>query len=207
MNRLVRCLPYLCVAFWPLVVLAAPAPQEIDSASVNFQWGVKIPLRDGVKLSATVYTPAQQKAPAPCIFTLTPYIAQSYHDRGMYFAAHGYPFLTIDVRGRGNSEGVFQPLIQEAQDGYDVVEWLAKQPYCNGKVTMWGGSYAGYDQWATAKESPPHFAPIVPSAASYMGVDFPMRNNIFYPFLIQWLMLTGGRASQLQTYSDAAFWS
>ena len=136
--RLIRCwLVYLCVASWPLVVLAEGAPQEIDSASVSFKWGVKIPLRDGVKLSATVYTPAQQKAPAPCIFTLTPYIAQSYHDRGMYFAAHGYPFLTVDVRGRGNSEGVFHPMIQEAQDGYDVVEWLAKQPYCNGKVTMW----------------------------------------------------------------------
>ena len=44
--------------------------------------------------------------------------------------------------------------MQEAHDGYDVVEWMAKQPYCNGKVSMWGGSYAGYDQWAAAKEFP-----------------------------------------------------
>ena len=56
---------------------------------VEFQWGVKIPLRDGVKLAATLYKPRDQKQPLPCIFTLTPYIAQSYHDRGMYFAAHG----------------------------------------------------------------------------------------------------------------------
>ncbi len=206
MNRLARCVPYLCVAFSPLVVLAAPAPQEIDSASVNFQWGVKIPLRDGVKLSATVYTPAQQKAPAPCIFTLTPYIAQSYHDRGMYFAAHGYPFLTVDVRGRGNSEGVFHPLIQEAQDGYDVVEWLAKQPYCNGKVTMWGGSYAGYDQWATAKEFPPHLATIVPVASPYAGVDFPMSDGLFYTYDLQWLLFVSGHTSQDHIFGDDPFW-
>ena len=95
---------------------------------VQFQWGVKIPMRDGVKLNATLYRPLDQKEPLPCVFTLTPYISQSYHDRGMYFAAHGYVFLTIDVRGRGNSEGEFTPLLQEAKDGHDVVEWLGTQP-------------------------------------------------------------------------------
>ncbi|HZP67511.1 MAG TPA: CocE/NonD family hydrolase, partial [Rudaea sp.] len=112
---------------------------------MDFRWGVKIPLRDGVRLNATLYRPQGQAEPLPCIFTLTPYISQSYHDRGMYFAAHGYVFLTVDVRGRGNSEGEFTPLLQEAKDGHDVVEWLAQQSYCNGKITMWGGSYAGYD--------------------------------------------------------------
>ena len=102
---------------------------------VQFQWGVKIPMRDGVRLNATLYRPLDQKEPVPCVFTLTPYISQSYHDRGMYFAAHGYVFATVDVRGRGNSEGEFTPLLQEAKDGHDVVEWLATQPYCDGKVT------------------------------------------------------------------------
>ena len=66
---------------------APPAPTPPDPARVKFQWGVKIPLRDGVKLNATVYTPRDQKEPAPCVFTLTPYISQSYHDRGLYFAS------------------------------------------------------------------------------------------------------------------------
>src|ERR1700678_205998 len=101
-----------------------------DAAKIDMHWEVKIPLRDGTQLSAIVYTPKDQAAPSACIFTLTPYIAQSYHDRGVYFAAHGLPFLTVDVRGRGNSGGEFHPLIQEAKDGYDVVEWLAKQSYC-----------------------------------------------------------------------------
>ncbi len=190
----------------PFVLAAAEAPKP-DARKVEFSWGVKIALRDGAQLNATLYTPRAQAAPAPCIFTLTPYIAQSYHDRGMYFAEHGYPFLTVDARGRGNSQGTFRPLIQEAQDGHDVVEWLAKQPYCNGKVTMWGGSYAGYNQWATAKEFPPHLATIVPVASPYAGVDFPMRNNVFYPYDIQWLTLVTGNAAQDRIFGDSAFWT
>lgn len=191
----------------PVCVSAQEPPRAPDAAKIDFKWGVKIPLRDGIHLNATVYTPKDQQAPAPCVFTLTPYIAQNYHDRGVYFAAHGYPFLTVDVRGRGNSEGSFYPLLQEAKDGYDVVEWLARQPYCNGKVAMWGGSYAGYDQWATAKEFPPHLATIVPVASPYVGVDFPMRNNVSYPYLVQWLTLTSGRAAQDKIFGDQGFWA
>jgi putative CocE/NonD family hydrolase len=177
------------------------------AGEVDLQWGVKIPLRDGVRLNATVYRPRDQAAPSPCVFTLTPYIAQSYHDRGMYFAAHGVPFLTVDVRGRGNSEGEFHPLIQEAKDGYDVVEWLARQPYCNGKVSMWGGSYAGYDQWVTAKERPPHLATIVPVASPYATIDFPSTNLVFAPYGLQWLTFTSGHASQENIFGDSAFWT
>jgi len=193
-----------------LAATAAPAatPAALEAAAkVSWEWGVKIPLRDGVKLNATVYRPAGASSPAPCIFTLTPYISQSYHDRGMYFAAHGLPFLTVDVRGRGNSEGEFRPLIQEARDGYDVVEWLARQPYCNGKVSMWGGSYAGYDQWATAKEAPPHLATIVPVAAPFAGVDFPATHGVFRPYDMQWLTFVSGHASQLNIFGDDAFWT
>jgi hypothetical protein len=187
--------------------VASAEPDNANDAAIDFQWGVKIPLRDGVKLNATLYKPQGQKDALPCVFTLTPYIAQSYHDRGMYFAAHGYVFLTVDVRGRGNSEGEFTPLLQEARDGHDVVEWLAQQKYCNGKIAMWGGSYAGYDQWATAKEFPPHLATIVPAASPFAGVDFPRDNNISYPYDVQWLTLTSGHAGQEKIFGDDAFWT
>src|ERR1044072_15607 len=129
---------------------------------VSLQWGVRIPLRDGVHLNGTLYLPAGGRAPGPVLLMLTPYVSQLWHSRGMYFAANGFPFLIVDVRGRGNSEGEFRPTINEARDGYDVVEWLAQQAYCNGQVAMWGGSYSGYDQWAAASQSPPHLATIVP---------------------------------------------
>lgn len=177
-----------------------------DSMGMRVQWGVKIPMRDGVRLSATLYLPAQGVA-APTIFTMTPYVAQVSHEVGVYFAAHGYPFLTVDVRGRGNSEGVFKANGNEAADGYDVVEWLARQSYCNGKVAMWGGSYAGYVQWAAAKELPPHLCTIVPVASPFRGVDSPAPNNIFKPYRIQWLTLIAGRASQDKIFADQSFWN
>jgi putative CocE/NonD family hydrolase len=171
------------------------------------QMDVKIPLRDGAHLSAILYLPENLEKSAPALFTLTPYTAQTYHEHGVYFASHGYPFVAADVRGRGNSEGDFRPFIQEAQDGYDVVAWLAQQAYCNGKVAMWGGSYAGYNQWATAKECPQQLATIVPAASPYLGVDFPMPSNVPVPYLMQWLIYTWGRASQEKVFLDQTFWN
>jgi putative CocE/NonD family hydrolase len=180
---------------------AAPA-----TAIPDMRWGVKIPLRDGVSLNATVFQPHAQREPLPVIFTFTPYIGDSYLDRAMYFAQHGYVYALVDVRGRGNSGGTFEPFVNEAKDGYDVVEWLAKQPYCNQKVTMWGGSYAGFDQWTTLKEFPPHLATIVPAAAAHPGVDFPFQYNIFGPYIEQWLSFTSGVTSNANLFGAASFW-
>jgi hypothetical protein len=176
-------------------------------AGVRMQWGVRIPLRDGIHLNATLYMRKNHATPSPAVFTLTPYVGQMWHKFGVLFAGHGYPFLIVDVRGRGNSHGDFRPFMHEAQDGYDVVEWLAQQHYCNGQVAMWGGSYAGYAQWATAKESPPHLATIVPTASAYLGVDMPMLCNIAMPYLMQWLTLVAGRTSQDRMFFDSElFW-
>jgi uncharacterized protein len=171
------------------------------------QWGVKIPMRDGVCLNATLYMLGEQAGPLPAIFTATPYVSQMYHDQALYFAANGWPFLTVDVRGRGNSDGEFHPS-GAGRDGYDVVEWLARQPFCNGQVGMWGGSYSGYVQWATIKERPPHLAAIAPVAAPYRGVDMPLRNNMFMPYSMQWLTLIAGRTTQdRMVLGDRPFWS
>jgi len=172
----------------------------------DMRWAVKIPMRDGVTLNATIFQPHAQKDPLPVIFTFTPYIGDSYTDRAMYFAQHGYVYALVDVRGRGNSGGAFEPFVNEGKDGYDVVEWLAKQSYCNGKVTMWGGSYAGFDQWTVLKEFPPHLATIVPAAAAHPGVDFPFQYNIFATYVEQWLTFTSGVTSNANLFGAAAFW-
>ncbi len=172
-------------------------------SNMQMRWGIRIPMRDGTHLHATLYLPPQPATPAPTIFTLTPYVGQTFHDRGMYFAQHGYPFLTVDVRGRGNSAGTFVPFVNEGCDGYDIVEWLAQQPYCNGKVAMWGGSYGAYVQWQTASQCPPHLATIVPAASPYIGIDFPIRNNTIAPYVLQWLTLVAGRTSQEKIFADS----
>ena len=187
---------------------AAPAatPDAADSAAVEVTWGVRIPLRDGVTLSATLYRPAGATSRMPVVFTLTPYTADRYHERAQYFARRGYAYALVDVRGRGNSEGRFEPLANEGRDGHDVVEWLASQPWCDGHVAMWGGSYAGYDQWATVKEAPPHLTTIVPAAAVYPGFDFPIQNGVTYPYVIQWLTYVSGLTSQDNLMGEDTYW-
>ena len=110
----------------------SPATNPKSETGVELIWGAKIPLRDGVKLNATILKPKQMTERLPVIFTLTPYIADSYQDRALYFAKNGYVFALVDVRGRGNSEGKFEPFANEARDGHDVVEWLARQSWSNG---------------------------------------------------------------------------
>jgi len=183
----------------------APAADEVQK-QVDLSWGVKVPMRDGVKLDATIYRPREQKEPLPVIFTLTPYVADSYLDRALFFAKNDYAFALVDVRGRGNSEGEFEPFVNDGRDGHDIVEWLAMQVWCNGKVAMWGGSHAGFDQWATLKESPPHLRTIVPAAAAYPGVDFPFLHNVFYPYVIQWLTFTSGVTNNSSLFGNNDFW-
>jgi len=179
---------------------------KIDAANIDMTWGVKIPMRDGVHLNATIYRPHDQSGPLPVIFTFTPYIGDTYTERAVYFAAHGFVYALVDVRGRGNSEGEFAPFENEGHDGYDVTEWLAKQPLCTGKVAMWGGSYAGFDQWTVAKEMPQHLATIVPAAAAHAGTDFPFSFGVFAPYDIQWLTYTSGRTGNEKTFGNAAYW-
>jgi putative CocE/NonD family hydrolase len=178
---------------------------QMISKQVTFTWGVKIPMRDGMQLNATLYQPKNYQ-PTPVIFTLTPYIADGAHPRGLYFASQDYTFAAVDSRGRGNSEGIFEPFANEPGDGYDIVEWLARQPWCDGQVAMWGGSYGGYDQWITLREAPPHLKTIVPTASAHAGVDFPFVKNIFSPFEMQWLTYTSGEARNLTIMNDQRFW-
>ncbi len=189
-----------------LVITLIPNFLITSAQDIDILYGVKIELRDGVQLNATIYKPHEQKEALPVICTMTPYINDTYHERGTYFAANGYVFASIDVRGRGSSDGTFEPFTQEANDGYDIVEWLAKQPYCNSKVAMWGGSYAGYNQWATTKKLPPHLKTIVPAASVRPGLDFPISNGIGCSYAIQWFTSVSGKIGNDNLFQDYYFW-
>jgi uncharacterized protein len=180
-------------------------PEKLTDYQLEMQ--VKIPLRDGVRLNATLYKPSPMSGPLPVIFMLSPYPDATSHPSGSYFARRGYIYAYVDVRGRGDSEGVFNPLAQEANDGHDVVEWFAKQPWSNGKVAMFGGSYAGGDQWQTAATHPPHLVTIAPVASVRAGVDFPIYQNIPDTYSLQWLTYTTGHVLYEGVFSDGTLWS
>lgn len=159
----------------------------------------RVPMRDGVTLSADIYLPPEGEGPWPAILQRTPYdnTAALWQKIAIFFARQGYVFVSQDVRGRCDSDGVWEPMVNEGPDGYDTIEWVAAQPWCTGKVGMMGGSYGGLVQWTAAKHRPPHLAAMVSTAAAGRWMEeLPFRFGCTMPYWIWWLNLVGGRTLQ-----------
>ncbi|MBI3682065.1 MAG: CocE/NonD family hydrolase [Acidobacteria bacterium] len=142
---------------------------------------VPVKMRDGVTLYADVYRPVKP-GKYPVLVCRTPYSTERYpsaYDAAVWFSRRGYVYVYQDVRGRHESEGKWEPFRNDAEDGYDTVEWAAAQSWSNGKVGMDGGSYLGQVQWRAAAARPPHLAGMVPRVAS---------TSIYH----DWITLNGG---------------
>jgi putative CocE/NonD family hydrolase len=189
-------------------LLALLTSMAASSAEVRIEWGVKIVTRDGVDLSANVYHPADASEKRASILTMTPYTADRYHAKAMFFARHGYTFVVADARGRGSSGGDYWPYEKDGDDGHDVVAWMTRQPWSNGKVGMWGGSAAGYNQWATLKEFPAGLATISPTASAHPGFEMPPAfKNIYSGWTLNWLASVAGRAVNGNFEGDTDYWT
>lgn len=169
---------------------------------MSAKYDVRIPMRDGVTLSADIYYPDTEGA-FPAILgyhcynqhtqsaPITPkeYIASAFPKPGMemgngvlesgdpsFYVRRGYVHVVCNVRGTGKSEGLYPYLSDlEAEDGCDLIEWIASQPWCDGNVGMFACSYYGYTQYYVAAKKPPHLKCIFPSWA---GTD--QYNDLVY---------------------------
>ncbi|MBK5292627.1 MAG: CocE/NonD family hydrolase [Acidobacteriia bacterium] len=140
-----------------------------------------VPMRDGVKLFADVFRPSAG-GKYPVIVSRTPYSSErapSAYDAAVFFSRRGYAYVLQDVRGRHESEGKWEPFRNDIEDGYDTVEWAAKQPWSNGQVCMQGGSYLGHVQWRAAMSKPPHLVCMFPAVAA---------TSLYH----DWITLNGG---------------
>lgn len=194
-------------AFALLVAAAASLPAARPApAQVEVRFAVQTPMRDGVRLVSDLWKPPGT-GPFPTILVRTPYertmelVPQARPpELGRYFASHGYVWMIQDTRGRGDSEGSFAFFRDDGRDGYDTVEWIARQPWSNGRVCMMGVSYLGTVQWLAAREKPPHLVCIAPTAAAgrwfeelpYLGGALQVQ------FILGWTHRTAGR-----TYAGA----
>ncbi|MGN6870948.1 MAG: CocE/NonD family hydrolase [Solirubrobacteraceae bacterium] len=141
-----------------------------------------IALRDGVSVAADLFLP-DDGAPVPAVFSYYPYRKDDYigafaGSAVEYFANHGYASLLVDFRGLGSSGGIAWDAMdaREADDGYDIVEWIAEQPWCDGHVGIWGISYGGIMSFKTAALKPPHLSAMVPIMGS-----LDIYHDWFYP--------------------------
>ncbi len=184
------------------------AETEIDKyREIDIILDQKIPMRDGINLAAKIWKPADMEDPLPAIFVLTPYVSDEAQQRATFFAQNGYVYVSVDCRGRGNSEGEFFPFERDGPDGARVVEWISKQPWCDGQVAMLGGSYRGTVQWQTLRELPEALKTIVPTAAAHPGIDAPWPNNIFVSYFTRWLGFVTGKTSNARLFGDTQYWA
>ncbi|MFG2948380.1 CocE/NonD family hydrolase [Streptomyces adustus] len=141
------------------VTHVGPGPLPQDARQVM------VPMRDGVLLAADLYTVDADRADAVILVRL-PYDKDGAYcfmpEVSRYFTAHGYHVLVQDVRGKYRSEGVTEFARHEPDDGYDTIQWITEQPWCDGSVVMWGDSYYGYTTIAAAISGHPALKAISP---------------------------------------------
>ncbi len=161
---------------------------------------VMIPMRDGIRLATDIYLPSGRKDPLPCILVRTPYGKNKTMDEWLMFILVDllqYAIAIQDTRGRYGSEGIdslyFSDGWGRVRDGYDTIEWLAKQPWCNGRIGMFGASAMGITQYLAAGTNPPHLqCCVVIVAASNLYEDAIFYGGAFQKALVEgWLHEVG----------------
>jgi len=185
---------------------------DIGPYEVSRQHNVMVPMRDGVRLATDVYLPAKDGQPLaerrPTILMRSPYgkgSAEKGHSDAHYFARYGYAVVFQDTRGRYDSEGTWHMLLDDGPDGFDTVEWIARQSWSDGKVGTIGTSYVGGTQHALAMTGSPHLTTVIPvDAMSNLGYASMRNGGAFELRFWNWIMLNAGRGSQYQRDPAAA---
>ena len=142
------------------------AGSDLYSQPLRIKLDVKVPMRDGVRLSTDIYLP-NSDGPFPALLLRTIYDNQmdprlTWVPR---FVERGYVAVLQDCRGRFDSDGEWEPYLHEAADGYDTQEWIGAQPWCDGNIGTFGSSYVGFTQTLTAPLRSSYLKALVPSAS------------------------------------------
>jgi putative CocE/NonD family hydrolase len=162
-----------------------------------------VAVRDGTRLAVDVYRPTLKGKVAeerlPVVWTHHRYQRASVGKDGkvepnlsdwlLEVLKHGYVVAAVDVRGSGASFGVFEGMFstKETHDAYDITEWFASQPWCNGKIGMYSRSYLGMTQYMAAGQKPPHLTAIFPEVAGTDWYDLLYHGGIYHgPFIEFW---------------------
>lgn len=152
---------------------------KLNDADFIIRDSVLIPTRSGIDISAIVVRKKTNTSPLPAVLFYTTYFQgpkDSYF--GKLSADRDYAGVVAYARGIRTDLKHYAPYEHEGTDVYDIIDWISKQSWCNGSVGIYGGSYTGFSQWATAKSVHPALKTIVPQVAVMPGYDMPMENNV-----------------------------
>ncbi len=179
---------------------------EEDNRRYIIQDSILIKTRSGAHISAIVIRKKGIDKPQPVVLQFTIYtgaILSLTKDA----VTNGYIGMIAFTRGKRFSPDEIVPYEHDGEDCRDVINWVANQPWCNGKIGMYGGSYNGFTQWAATKHLPPALKTIVPSASAAPGLDVPMMNNVFESFVFPWTYYVDNtRFLDYADYNDNGKW-
>lgn len=174
---------------WLSLVLLVWARPLSAQAGIRVDTGLAVPMRDGIALKADVWRPAAGER-FPVLVYRTPYDrGEAASGAGLVRAAvaRGYAVVLQDVRGRYGSGGEFEPYRQEGKDGYDTIEWAARQPWSSGAVGTFGLSYPGAVQWLAAVEQPPALKAMVPAMTYATPESFWYSGGVWDGLWLDWI--------------------
>jgi putative CocE/NonD family hydrolase len=164
---------------------------------------------DGGTISLVIARDRKATAPQAVILRYNIYAnAGEDMDECKYAVHKGYAGIVANTRGKRLSPDSVEPLEHDAKDAYYIIDWISKQPWCNGKVGMYGGSYLGFSQWSAVKYLHPALKTIVPQVAVGAGIDFPMQNGIYSNYMLRWLhYVTDNKFTNQNAFTDTAKWN
>lgn len=192
-------------AFMPLFDAALKAN---DARRYAIDRDVLVRTPDGASISTIIVRPAKAP-PLPALLSFTIYANDDWAwGDAKAMAAHGYAGVVSYTRGKGRSPDAIVPFEHDGADAAAVIDWIAAQPWNDGRVGMYGGSYNGFAQWAALKHRPQALKAIATSATAAPGIDIPMEGGIFLNFMYPWpFYAASNRALDDARYKDHARWA
>jgi putative CocE/NonD family hydrolase len=178
-----------------------------EKRTYDIRDSILIPVKDGGQLSAIIVRRRDATGPQPVVLVYNIYAGAVDKSIAFEAVAKGYTGIVLSTRGKKLSPGPIEPFEHDASDAYDAIDWISKQPWCNGKIGMYGGSYLGFSQWSAVKKVHPALKTIVPQVAVGIGIDYPMYNNIFMSYMLQWIhYVTNNKLVDQAEFSNQQKW-
>jgi putative CocE/NonD family hydrolase len=192
-------------AYRSLRPLVDPLVAADQDRRYTTQQDVLIRTPGGASISATVVRPRNAAGTLPTLLEFTIYVyPQNY---AMECAAHGYIGVIAYARGKKNGTDTIVPFEHDGEDARAVINWIAKQPWSDGRVGMYGEDYSGFAQWAAAKRLPPALKAIASSATIAPGIDLPREGSIPHNAAYRWVrFVTDNAGLDEQIYAEDARW-
>ena len=185
---------------------ATPLVAEDDRRRYLVDADVQVRTPDGATVCVLAMRPRAVPGRLPALLNFTIYTDKLVSE-ARRTASNGYAAVEGLTRGKGCSPDPPVPYEHDGDDASAVIDWISRQPWSDGRVGMYGGSYEGFTQWAAAKHMPKALKALMPSVAAAPGIDVPMEGNVFQSFVYYWpLYAASGKTLDAAAIDDRARW-